>query len=361
MPRKGVPYGGTICSLKERIAEIWDKLGEKLRSINGVQGDGQGNVQIESGDDAVVITNDQIGHKIKVSLDDSKLPAAAVSSVNGETGAVVLNAGNIPTKGNANVQTDIDVGKAGLQNCIANIITEREARENGDAALQANINALHGAVEADYVKKSGAAQQTVTSQIMVPTTATGSRDAQIANGTRIQNDLDNYAAMIRTTGAQRKKGLLTLDDGIVAIPAGWHSISKSGQHIGEYCIFAKVEGRWDGRYEVIDFLQSSNTATAYGRMVFRSFRNGPNPVWAIRKSRGPNNPLSAASIVILSDGTDLYIAWKKEVTYGKVSARLVADVSYGNIPAKSNITWYDPDDRIIVTDLSAYTVYDVVE
>lgn len=65
---------------------------------------------------------------------------------------------------------------------------------------EGNITALQG-VQADYVKKAGAAQ-TVTSQIMVPTTATGVRDTQIANGTRIQNDLDNYAPMLRTTGNQ---------------------------------------------------------------------------------------------------------------------------------------------------------------
>ena len=117
MPRKGVPYGA-ICSLKERIAELFDLVGEKLHSINGVQGDGQGNVKIVSGDPAVVITNDAAQNEIEIALDNSKLPSAAVSSVNGETGAVVLNAGNIPTHGNANVQTDIDVGKAGLKNCI---------------------------------------------------------------------------------------------------------------------------------------------------------------------------------------------------------------------------------------------------
>ena len=33
MPRQDVPYGGAICRLKERIAEIWDELGKKLHSI----------------------------------------------------------------------------------------------------------------------------------------------------------------------------------------------------------------------------------------------------------------------------------------------------------------------------------------
>lgn len=63
---------------------------------------------------------------------------------------------------------------------------------------EGKITALQG-VQADYIKKAGAAQ-TVTSQIMVPTTATGLRDTQIANGTRIQNDLDAYAPMVRNTG-----------------------------------------------------------------------------------------------------------------------------------------------------------------
>ena len=70
---------------------------------------------------------------------------------------------------------------------------------------EGKITALQG-VQADYVKKAGAAQ-TVTSQIMVPTTATGLRDTQIANGTRIQNDLDAYEPMLRTTGSQVFSGV----------------------------------------------------------------------------------------------------------------------------------------------------------
>lgn len=63
---------------------------------------------------------------------------------------------------------------------------------------EGKITALQG-VQGEYVKKAGAAQ-TVTSQIMVPTTATGLRDTQIANGTRIQNDLAAYEPMVRNTG-----------------------------------------------------------------------------------------------------------------------------------------------------------------
>ena len=85
---------------------------------------------------------------------------------------------------------------------------------------EGKITALQG-VQADYVKKAGAAQ-TVTSQIMVPTTATGLRDAQIANGTRIQNDLDAYVPMVRDTGNKKIAGIkqFTAFNEIIASASG---------------------------------------------------------------------------------------------------------------------------------------------
>lgn len=146
MPRQDVPYGGAICRLKERIAEIWDKLDQKLHSINGVEGDGAGNVEITSGNAAVVINNDQIGHRIEVTLDSSKLPAAAVSSVNGQTGAVRLDAADIPSDGNFNVQTDIDWCKRTINECFDSITMEQDDRQNADATLQTNINAVKASI-----------------------------------------------------------------------------------------------------------------------------------------------------------------------------------------------------------------------
>ena len=146
MPRQDVPYGGAICRLKERIAEIWDKLDQKLHSINGIEGDGAGNVDIVSGDAAVLITNDQIGHRIEVALDKSKLPAAAVSSVNGQTGAVMLNAADIPSNGSLYVQTDIDWCKQRINECFDSIATEQDDRQNADNTLQTNINAARASI-----------------------------------------------------------------------------------------------------------------------------------------------------------------------------------------------------------------------
>ena len=146
MPRQDVPYGGAICRLKERIAEIWDKLDQKLHSINGVEGDGAGNVEIVSGNNAVVIANDQIGHRIEVSLDSSKLPSAAVSSVNGQAGAVRLDAKDILSYGDSNVQSDVDENKAAINDCFDSLTSEQLARQAADNALQGNINTVQASI-----------------------------------------------------------------------------------------------------------------------------------------------------------------------------------------------------------------------
>ena len=146
MPRQDVPYGGAICRLKERIAEIWDKLGEKLHSINGVEGDGAGNVEIVSGDAAITVSENPTGHFIEIGLDHGNLPSAAVSSVNGQTGAVRLDAADVPSDGNSNVQADIAANKTAINDCFDSITSEQAARQNADATLQTNINAARASI-----------------------------------------------------------------------------------------------------------------------------------------------------------------------------------------------------------------------
>ena len=140
MPRQDVPYGGAICRLRERITEIWDKLGEKLHSINGVEGDGQGNVLIRSDSAALTITDDQLQHEIVLDLDTAQLPAADVNSVNGQTGVVALTADDIPSD-NGDVQTDLDNLASADTTLQGNINAEALARANADSTLQTNINA----------------------------------------------------------------------------------------------------------------------------------------------------------------------------------------------------------------------------
>ena len=210
MPRQDVPYPtGTICRLRERIGELFDLLGQKLHSINGVEGDGQGNVTIKSGDAAVVINNDQAQHEIEIALDSSQLPAAAVSSVNGQTGAVALTADDIPSD-NGDVQTDIDNLEAADTTLQGNINAEALARQNADSTLQTNINAVTAGIPTEVsnqiaadntiVRTSG--NQNIADVKTVATQATGSYSQQIANSQKVKNELDNYAPMARLANAQ---------------------------------------------------------------------------------------------------------------------------------------------------------------
>lgn len=146
MPRQDVPYGGAICRLKERIADIWDKLDQKLHSINGVEGDGAGNVEIVSGDAAITVSESPIGHYIEIGLDHGNLPSAAVSSVNGQTGAVRLDAKDILSDGDSNVQADLALNKETINALNEAISQEKTARQNADATLQGNINTVQASI-----------------------------------------------------------------------------------------------------------------------------------------------------------------------------------------------------------------------
>lgn len=104
----------------------------------------------------------------------------------------------------ANLAPTVDEAEAAIAqaqtaaNTVAGYNDRLTAVESETDTNKAKITAIEGR-ESDYLKKTGNAQ-TVTSQIMVPTTPTGVRDTQIANGARIQNDLAAYEPMVRLTG-----------------------------------------------------------------------------------------------------------------------------------------------------------------
>ena len=233
--------------------------------------------------------------------------------------------------------------------------------EGNIVTIQGQIVALQN-VQGDYVKKAGAAQ-TVTSQIMVPTTSTGLRDTQIANGTRIQNDLDNYAAMIRTSGNQIKSGTLTLIDGISAYDNDWHPTYADKGSIGELKLFAKLRNSVPGKYFIMEFIQSSNTGLCYGVAGVRNaaeFASGALG-WFIRKGFGTNIPLQIDAIALVSDGTDWYLASRKKVTYGGLMVRIKVANYYTAIDRypTQQIEWLDQE--VNIGDGVGYTVIEALE
>lgn len=96
MPRQGVPYDGAEngCGIWCQIKQLWTIMRTKLKSINGVPGDGDGDVKLLAGT-GVTINNDQLHNEITISAaggsDD------AVKSVNGtlpdSDGDVAINTG----------------------------------------------------------------------------------------------------------------------------------------------------------------------------------------------------------------------------------------------------------------------------
>lgn len=233
MPREDVPYPtSAICSIRERIAELRDELDQLLKTVNGVSGDANHDIKLISGDPAIVINNDAAQHEIEIALDSSQLPAASVSSVNGQVGVVDLDGADIPLnpgQSTPTVQNAVAANSGNitnLQNALAQEITDRG---NADAALQTNINAalatipgevasqiasdatIAGLVAADAqnVKLTGA--QNIGGVKTVPLQTTGQYSGQIASSQKVKNELDNYAPMLRTTGNQAKSGVFTLN------------------------------------------------------------------------------------------------------------------------------------------------------
>lgn len=133
---------------------------------------------------------------------------AAITTANAASAAADAAAQQAQTA--ANTVAGCNTRLIAVEDEAAGNTADIAALQSRMGTAEGKITALQG-VQGDYVKTAGAAQ-TVTSQIMVPTTAAGARDTQIANGTRIQNDLDAYAPMIRTTGNQSKMGIFSVPE-----------------------------------------------------------------------------------------------------------------------------------------------------
>nr|DAF77022.1 MAG TPA: hypothetical protein [Caudoviricetes sp.] len=152
--------------------------------------------------DEVIGYVDKRAEEVAAAKADTVLQPAEEAKTAAQAAAVAAEAAKDTTLAALpDIQHDISALKAedtALDGRLNTVELKVQTAEGNIVTIQGQIVALQN-VQGDYVKKGGAAQ-TVTSQIMVPTTATGLRDTQIANGIRIQNDLAAYEPMIRNTG-----------------------------------------------------------------------------------------------------------------------------------------------------------------
>lgn len=134
---------GPCCGIKEKLQTLWDRTINSILRINQVEPDDQGNIRITSDSEALTVSEGT--NEIILGLDTSELPAAAVLSVNGETGAVQLDGYDIPSLYNGTVNSNI-AGLWGNKAARADLNTEITNRQNADTALQNNINAVQASI-----------------------------------------------------------------------------------------------------------------------------------------------------------------------------------------------------------------------
>ena len=248
---------------------------------------------------------------------------------------------------------------------MADTITELGNRVTGVnddlVTVGTRVDALE-AKDSNNVKLSGATDQTIQGTLKANDPVTGATDKTLVTANWIsQSGVNAPNNIIHTIGNEIKNGTLTLTDGIESIPIGWHLVSPvnvSKVPVGSYCIFAKITPYNNGHYIILDFMQASNNANEAGRLSIHCWRGVVDPIWLYRKSRGVQANLSSPdNIVVLDDGTYLYLAWHKTSTYGNLMGREWLTRSYYH-PLKlgSKIEWYDDESFIITDDISKYTV-----
>lgn len=109
-----------------------------------------------------------------------------------------------------NRSTQVQVIDSDLQ-----VVNGHDLAVAGDVNVASQVVAEGAEIAGLAIEKSGS--RTVLSNedgitvtgvttVQVPLTATGSRDTQAVNGSRLQNDLDAYEHMVRTSGAQTISG-----------------------------------------------------------------------------------------------------------------------------------------------------------
>lgn len=208
----------TSCDVCNPIDEILARLDALERrasaivaKVQGIAPDGEGNVTLPTSSSDTDPLHGRVdafamSSEVKEAADDAHAYAASIAD-----DVVVL-------------QSDVEILTREVEALDPASVT---ALEQSVAALQQSVNQLsntvagYSAVIADLedqtpnkVDRTG---DTMTGPLNVIDTVTGSRNTQAVNGNRLQNDLDSYSHMLRTSGNQTKSGLLTMKGGVVIL------------------------------------------------------------------------------------------------------------------------------------------------
>lgn len=193
----------TSCDVCNPIDEILARLDALERrasaivaKVQGLAPDGEGNVTLPTSSSDTDPLHGRIdafamSSEVKEAADDAHAYAASIAD-----DVVVL-------------QSDVEILTREVEALDPASVT---ALEQSVAALQQTVNQLSNLVggfsavirdlEDQMPNKVDRTGDTMTGPLNVIDTVTGSRNTQAVNGTRLQNDLDNYATMLRTVNNQ---------------------------------------------------------------------------------------------------------------------------------------------------------------
>lgn len=200
---------------------------------------------------------------------------------------------------------------------------------------EGKITALQG-VQGDYVKKAGAAQ-TVTSQIMVPTTDTGLRDTQIANGTRIQNDLDAYAPMVRTTGSQTISGVKTFKNGVDGLD--YHYSANTDNTKDNAWRDSLTFPYADNHIMIVRLFSGFNNDDTQDATIKIRMRANTVSCVVIETAGTIESMAKASNYVAVYDGENVTLKTKKIHQYTNLFIKVESWGSYGYAATMPNVTY----------------------
>ena len=325
------------------------------------------------------------GHAVNVSALEARLADGSVTKVGtadvGSDARPVKLVGGVPTAVGADLALDSAVVHTTGTETIAGAKTFTSLLTASNMQVKdastPTVTMLKGSTEVASIASDGTqAGLTASSQFFglrglgtapfgqAPSyTADNSADGKIVT----RSMLATTPTVVHTTGNETVAGTKTFTNGIDAYPQNWHHTSKTGMTVGQYAVFAEITALNSvGRFVAVDFIQSSNTASCIGRMLFRckiDASENPLAIWVYRKSKGSNDPLSAHSIVVLYKDGHAYLAWKREAPYGAVVARIAQDMGYGTVQSSTSsaVSFIPSADMTVLDNLDGYTVYEVTE
>lgn len=281
-----------LTALKER-QQIIDKLNEIIRGLNALDFD-----------DLTTIQSELVS--IRESLQTQN---TAITEINNSIGQIESEL------------TSFDNRLITLNTNIENTESHLTSFENDTVLnLQSKVN------------KNG---DTMTGNLGIPTTTTGTRNNLAVNGERLQNDLDNYDSMVRTTGKQDIYGIKNfnsiiygaIQSAIINRSLGYHKVYSFGKNTGNKYIGMRIYDRYN--YAVVNCTISFDTSVTPAKISISGDSTSTIGRTKIGVMYEPDND-EYLLIVNRASGNNIYT--KIIVDFYQISTTSIENVMIQNVP-----------------------------